>query len=152
MLDYGFAQLSYEEDYVRYIHQDFLRNEGNHIVKVELLQLPRNFMYESQMVFIPQSCHWFEEKERSFGESGDAVTHRGEADMVFDLVLVNNPDYACDSLTFYDRFYSIDFQWIVPNSVEYIKNEPVMDWALQDYIDYDGTNLFSIRATLPSEE
>jgi hypothetical protein len=37
VLDYAFEQLADEPTYIRSVNQDFLKNEGNHIIKVELM-------------------------------------------------------------------------------------------------------------------
>jgi len=72
---------------------------------------------------------------------------QGETDFKFNLTLTQYPDIACGDVPFYDQFMSIDFDFVIEATVDYLKELPKMIWAFNK--NAIGT---SIWVTMPAVE
>jgi len=67
--------------------------------------------------------------------------------VTFVLVLKKHPTLDCSNFNFYDQFVRMDFEFILPNSVEYIAVTPKVDTVVAKKPDD-----IIINVTIPKQE
>jgi len=114
---------------------------------------------------VPSQCRWF----TLLGSNADGAFKEftvspGRADIKFNLQLKKNPYLDCGNFTFYDEFYTIDFDFITTDTVDYIDPKPELAYNIykpSDFLDLQFIDVLTqdpfngdlyINVTIPKDE
>lgn len=108
-----------------------LRNEGSYTIRASLENQQQTFLHESEINFIPSFCRWFVVKG-SDAKNGQQTldVFNGVKDVSFVLKLEKNSSLDCKGFRFYDKFQTIEFDFLTTDTDKYVENKPQMAWSM----------------------
>ena len=122
-----------QEPFKKLVSADLLRQEATYPIQATLENYERTFYIDEKINFVPSKCKWFEvlgsDAKSSFRE---IEISPGVTDITFQLQLKNNPSLDCKDFTFYDAFDSLEFDFILHDTAEYIQKKPELRYALHN--------------------
>lgn len=110
----------------------YLRHESECDLSVSLSNEQQTFTEIVTHKFVPSKCNWYTVRDGNSKSTYKVYGSPGMKDISFELQKKVNPEVNCNDFAFFTKVDSLDFEWLLRDTNEFIQFQPDVKFSVSD--------------------